>query len=144
LRAVTDDLMGSRAAPPACADGGLILLVEDDAVLRTSLTEVLRHHGYEVECATNGLDALQRLQEQPRPSLILLDVMMPYMDGLEFRSLQRATRATADIPVIVITAVGMRPEIARELQLDRTFFKPLDVRRLLATIKEQYPITYAP
>ena len=120
-------------------DDRFILLVEDDAILRESLTESLRGEGFRVQCAANGLDALKRLEQAPAPSLILLDIMMPYMDGLEFRSLQRASRQAADIPVIVITAVGMRREIARELALERTFFKPLDMRALLASIRAHLP-----
>src|SRR5215831_2083101 len=107
----------------AVAEPGLILLVEDDFVLRGSLATLLHSEGYRVESAANALDALRRLERPPRPSLILLDIMLPYMDGLEFRALQQATPAIADIPVIVITAVGVQPEIAAELDLRQTFFK---------------------
>jgi DNA-binding response OmpR family regulator len=125
-----------RSDPVAADEDGFVLLVEDDAMLSASLAEALGCEGYRVECAANGVDALQRLERAPRPSLILLDVMMPYMDGLEFRLLQRAIRDVADIPVIVITAVGMRREIARELALEQTFFKPLDMRALLASLRQ--------
>ena len=91
--------------------------------------------GYRVECAANALDALRRLERPPKPSLILLDIMLPYMDGLEFRALQRATPELADIPVIVITAVGIRPEVAAELDLRQAFFKPLERPRLLEAIR---------
>src|SRR4030095_11719454 len=101
-------------ASPAVARG-LILLVEDDFMLRGALAETLhaegykvesaakrlcalRRHGhaegYRVESAANGLDALRRLQQPPKPSLILLDIMLPYVDGLEFRALQRMARDT--------------------------------------------------
>ena len=120
----------------ASADEDLILLIEDDFMLRTSLAEILQLEGYRVECAANGLDALRRLERPPRPSLILLDIMLPYMDGLEFRGVQRATPDIADIPVIVITAVGIRRGVAEELDLKQAFFKPLDKARLLAAIRE--------
>jgi two-component system, chemotaxis family, chemotaxis protein CheY len=124
-----------KVLPPAPAEPGLILLVEDDFMLRGSLASVLQAEGYKVECAANALDALRRLERAPKPSLILLDIMLPYMDGLEFRAVQRAAPDIADIPVIVITAVGVRPEIAAELDLQQSFFKPLERTRLLDAIR---------
>jgi len=115
---------------------GFILLVEDDFMLRGSLATVLGAEGYRVESEANALDALRRLERPPKPSLILLDIMLPYMDGLEFRALQRNMRHAADIPVIVITAVGIRPEIAADLDLVHAFSKPLDRPRLLAAIRK--------
>jgi CheY-like chemotaxis protein len=123
---------GRIVTPP---EPGFILLVEDDFMLRGSLAVVLGAEGYRVECEANALDALRRLERQPRPSLILLDIMLPYMDGLEFRALQRNMRELRDIPVIVITAVGIQPEIAEDLQLVEAFSKPLDRPRLLAAIR---------
>jgi CheY-like chemotaxis protein len=111
-------------------------------MLRGSLATVLQSEGYRVECSANALDALRRLERAPKPSLILLDLMLPYMDGLEFRALQRAAPEIADIPVIVITAVGVRPEIAAELDLRQSFFKPLERPRLLEAIRRHCtPIT---
>ena len=125
------------ASPRAAltAEPPLIPLVEDDFVLRGSLAAVLQTEGYRVESAADALEALRRLERPPKPSLILLDIMLPYMDGLEFRGLQRAVPALADIPVIVITAVGLRPEVAAELDLRQTFFKPLERPRLLDAIR---------
>jgi CheY-like chemotaxis protein len=129
----------SRQKPESATDelSGLILIVEDDFMLRGSLYQLLRNEGYRVECTANALDALRRLEHPPKPSLILLDIMLPYMDGLEFRAVQRRTRKIADIPVIVITAVGMRPDIQEDLQLGDMFFKPLDGPKLLAAIKRR-------
>ena|SRR5882724_11239205 len=123
----------SRAMIPS--EPGFILLLEDDFMLRGSLATVLGAEGYRVECEANALDALRRLERPPKPSLILLDIMLPYMDGLEFRALQRNMHELADIPVIVITAVGIRPEIAEDLDLVTAFSKPLDRPRLLAAIR---------
>jgi CheY-like chemotaxis protein len=136
----SSEVRGRRPGAPGRAqepvgEEGLILLVEDDFMLRTSLAEILQLEGYRVECAANGLDALRRLERAPKPSLILLDIMLPYMDGLEFRGLQRANPEMADIPVIVITAVGIRRDIADELDLRDAFVKPLDKPRLLAAIR---------
>ena len=130
-----NDTGPANVVPSAPAEPALILLVEDDFMLRGSLAAVLQPEGYKVECAANALDALRRLERQPKPSLILLDIMLPYMDGLEFRAVQRASPDIADIPVIVITAVGVRPDIAAELDLRQSFFKPLERPRLLDAIR---------
>jgi CheY-like chemotaxis protein len=114
-------------------------LIEDDFMLRGSLATVLTSEGYHVECAANALDALRRLDRPPKPALILLDIMLPYMDGLEFRALQRRMPSVSDVPVIVITAVGIKREIAEDLDLRQTFFKPLDRPRLLDAIKRHCP-----
>jgi len=133
------DVRPASRSPDSRAIGapepGFILLVEDDFMLRGSLATVLGAEGYRVECEANALDALRRLERPPKPSLILLDIMLPYMDGLEFRALQRNMRDVADIPVIVITAVGIRPEIAADLDLVHAFSKPLDRPRLLSAIR---------
>jgi CheY-like chemotaxis protein len=126
---------GSGDARAGKMEPGFILLIEDDFMLRGSLDAVLRSEGYRVECAANALDALHRLERPPKPSLILLDIMLPYMDGLEFRALQRRSREIADIPVIVITAVGLRPDVADELDLRQAFFKPVNRPRLMEAIR---------
>jgi two-component system, chemotaxis family, chemotaxis protein CheY len=113
----------------------LLLLIEDDFVLRGALAEALQGEGYKVECAANALDALRRLNRPPKPSLVLLDIMLPHMDGLEFRSVQLTIREIADIPIVVISAIGVRPEVADELDLHQTFSKPIDMPKLLATIR---------
>ena len=120
---------------PDGAEPGLIYLVEDDFMLRGSLAALLQSEGYKVECAAHALDALRRLEQPPKPSLILLDIMLPYMDGLEFRAMQRSLPAIADIPVIVITAMGVRPDVAAELDLQHALFKPLERPRLLRAVR---------
>jgi CheY-like chemotaxis protein len=113
----------------------LLLLVEDDFILRGALTEMLYDEGYQVECAANGVEGLRRLLQPPRPALVLLDIMMPHMDGLTFRSTQLALPAFADIPVIVISAAGPGRGAA-DLGFARTFTKPIDTAGLLVSIRE--------
>jgi CheY-like chemotaxis protein len=139
---------GTAAAAPASIPGDapgpskravepcLILIVEDDFMLRSSLAELLRGEGYRVESCANGADALLRLQLPPQPSVILLDIMLPYMDGVAFREAQLASPAMAGIPVIVITAVGVDKDVAVGLRFERTFYKPLDIPKLLTAIAE--------
>src|SRR5437588_12112485 len=83
-----------------------VLVVEDDAVLNGAIKMLLEWEGYEVDCAANGSDALDRLREQGRPSVILLDLLMPVLSGWEFRDEQKRDPALADIPVVVVSAVG--------------------------------------
>jgi CheY-like chemotaxis protein len=82
-----------------------ILLVDDDDDIRESLAEVLEDKGFEVRTAANGEDGLAVLRaHDDHPSVILLDLMMPVMDGYTFLAEKRADPALADIPVAVITA----------------------------------------
>jgi CheY-like chemotaxis protein len=124
---------------PLRAEAALILLIEDDFVLRTALAELLRSEGYKIECAANGLEGLNRLKEAPKPSLIVLDLMLPYMDGREFRSLQQAAPAVASIPLVVITASALSAADEALLNPARVFFKPLDVHGFLATVRQLCP-----
>jgi CheY-like chemotaxis protein len=94
----------SDAAPPI-----RVLIVDDDRDIREILGELLTEEGFTVEASWNGQTALTRLQEGLRPDVIVLDIMMPAMDGLTFRSLQRQHADLADIPVVGLTAFP-RPE----------------------------------
>ncbi len=85
-----------------------VLVVEDDPASREMLVRVLRKEGYLVTEAENGSVALERIAEK-RPELILLDLMMPVMDGFEFLSIIAAEPQLAGIPVIVITAKDLTP-----------------------------------
>jgi CheY-like chemotaxis protein len=128
--------VGRDPSRPARQSGEpqLLLLVEDDFVLRGALSELLREEDYVIECAANGLEALRRLNGSPRPALVLLDIMLPHMDGLTFRAAQLASPAVADIPVIVISALGIGS--AAGMSFARTFTKPLDTVALLDSIRE--------
>ena len=120
---------------------GTILLVEDDFILRTSLAELLASQGYAVECAAHGLEALSRLTAgDVKPAVIVLDLVMPYMDGIEFRALQRALPSISHVPVVVITASGKIAGQMAQLDVKETFYKPVNTSRLLDTIKELAPI----
>ena len=116
---------------------GTILLVEDDFVLRTSLAELLVNQGYAVDCAAHGLEAFERLSNAPaKPDVIVLDLMMPYMTGFEFRTLQRALPSVCNVPVVVITASGGSAVEAEKMGVNQTFYKPVNTWRFLETIKE--------
>jgi CheY-like chemotaxis protein len=112
-----------------------ILLVEDDFDVREALAETLRDEGYAVECAVDGVQALDYLRGGGRPGLILLDLMMPRMSGSEFRMVQKVDPQLADLPVVLISADGRMEEKARTLETHGAIKKPIDVDELLSTVE---------
>ncbi|MBC7975449.1 MAG: response regulator [Myxococcales bacterium] len=115
--------------------GTFVLVVDDDRDIRDSLIETLEDHGYAAIGAGNGVEALEvlRTAEAP-PCLILLDLMMPVMDGREFREQQLKHAAWAEIPVIVVSAYGDVEEQAGALHL-AFMRKPLATRPLIAAVE---------
>ncbi len=112
---------------------GGILVVDDDPDIRDSLREVLEDEGYEVDCVANGREALDHLRRaKPHPCVILLDLMMPVMDGSQFRKEQKQDPEIANIPLVVITATGKRPVLVDAVEL---VMKPLDLDRLFEAIE---------
>lgn len=109
-----------------------ILIVEDDAAISESLRELLELEGYQVLQAMNGLEALNVLGEVTDVDLLLLDLMMPEMDGQEFLREREKRALIANVPVIVISAASyVNPDPERIYHFLR---KPLDVDRLLGLI----------
>jgi CheY-like chemotaxis protein len=111
-----------------------ILLVDDDAPSSDALKELLEGAGYDVVCAANGRDALARLRGSDPFCVILLDIMMPVMNGYEFRDAQLKDPRLAAIPVIVITADGRAREKALQIGTERYLQKPLSPPELLRAI----------
>ena len=109
-----------------------VLVVDDDADIRESLRDVLEEEGYEVTCVPNGKEALAYLKDGHRPCVIVLDLMMPVMDGWQFRRQQKQDPSIADIPLVVITAAaGSQPVLVDAEQL---VMKPLDLNLLFTAI----------
>jgi signal transduction histidine kinase/CheY-like chemotaxis protein len=113
-----------------------VLVVDDDADIRMAVAQVLEDAGYHALTAGNGLEALALLRNEPtlRPSLVLLDIMMPGMDGREFRAEQRRDPALRDIPVIVLSADRDAAGIAKQLEVDGFLPKPVRARALLTEV----------
>jgi CheY-like chemotaxis protein len=110
----------------------VILVVEDDQDIRESLAGLLEAHGYSVLSAANGVEAFMLLRSGHVPSVILLDLMMPLMDGYRFRTEQRKDPALAAIPVVVITAgAASRDGVPEGVVVIQ---KPLEPARLLAAV----------
>ena len=111
-----------------------VLIVEDNEVTRDVIALILESNGYEVSTADNGRAALERLRGGDRPGLILLDLMMPVMDGWQFREEQRRDRSLADIPVVVCTAAGEGAQNAA-LGVAELLSKPVEADDLLAAVR---------
>ncbi|MGH2931105.1 MAG: response regulator, partial [Solirubrobacteraceae bacterium] len=116
-------------------EGLRLLVVEDDEAILNSLVDLLREEVAVLTTAVNGRDALQALHAriQDPPDLILLDLMMPVMDGWEFRVAQRADRELAAIPLIAMSADQSAK--ARAIAADAYLRKPLDFHRLVGSIR---------
>jgi two-component system chemotaxis response regulator CheY len=120
------------AAPP------VVLVVDDDPDILEALSEILEAEGYAVQKARNGQEALERLNGSP-PDLVLLDLMMPVMDGYEFSRRLRQSALGGSIPIIVLSAdrnVGAR---AREIGAVGHLAKPFELNDLLAIVRRALP-----
>jgi CheY-like chemotaxis protein len=110
-----------------------ILVVDDDADIREVLSEVLIESGHEVVTASNGLEALRILREGWRPCMVLLDLMMPVMDGYLFLQERKHDPALATIPITVITA-GRQVDVTR-LEDATLVAKPIRLPALMSLIE---------
>ncbi|MGE0703156.1 MAG: response regulator [Vicinamibacterales bacterium] len=110
-----------------------MLIVEDDDDLREMMAQLLTLEGFRAETAANGRAALEYLRRDDLPDLILLDLMMPIMDGWEFRRLQSEDPRLASLPVIVLSA--LEPPRASDLGGATFLTKPLDFDRLLELVR---------
>jgi CheY-like chemotaxis protein len=112
-----------------------VLVVDDDADIRDTIVDLLQDHGYRAIPAQNGANALEVLQsvDQP-PCLILLDLMMPVMDGATFRTEQLKNPQWATIPVVLMSAYRDVADQASSLAVDH-LAKPLGADRLIATTR---------
>ena len=111
-----------------------ILVVEDDPAIQRLLGELLRGEGYEVRLASDGFGALDALGEG-LPDLILLDVMMPGMDGPTFRRKQFELGRGVDVPVVLLTARRDAEQTARDLDAAAIVLKPFEIDDLLESVE---------
>lgn len=123
----------TEAAADACRH--TILLIEDDPQLRDSVQAVLEVEGYQVLTAGHGLEGLQRLQDAPAPCLILLDLMMPVMNGWEFLESMRERSDPVQPPVVVVSAAAQLDDVQERFHC-QVLHKPFDVDHLLALAEQ--------
>ena len=111
-----------------------ILLVEDETDLREDLASLLVDEGYLVRTAPHGAAALACLEGGARPAVIVLDLMMPVMDGWETRARLRTTPALSNIPVIILSGVANDDDEIASLEAAAYVTKPVSVSRLCEII----------
>jgi CheY-like chemotaxis protein len=119
----------------AQACGRTVLVIEDDGDIRDTIAELLEERNYRPMLAPNGAAALVELRAVgTKPCLILLDVMMPVMDGRTFRAEQQTDPLLNDIPVVVLSAHADASAAAVEMKANGFLKKPIDLGRLLETV----------
>lgn len=109
-----------------------ILVVEDNDDVREMMAVTLELEGHQVSTAVNGRDALEQLRTGDKPCVILLDLMMPVMNGWELRREIESDPALADVPVVVISAAT--GELVRNTRADAFITKPIDIDQLLDVV----------
>jgi CheY-like chemotaxis protein len=115
----------------------LILVIEDHELARRALATLLSTMGYEVVEAANGREALATLATEARPDVILLDLVMPIMDGWEFMKRQRRDWRLCTIPTIVISGVPSHDPRCLEMPIVRLLPKPYTLEQLMAAIEAE-------
>jgi CheY-like chemotaxis protein len=121
---------GAKTVRPAAP----VLVVEDDPDQREAIVLALESEGYTVVTAGTGVEALEVLDAGAKPCMILLDLMMPEMDGVQFRSEQLKSPSLAHIPVVVVSAFGQQTR-AKYLQVADYLRKPLELGQLLTVVE---------
>lgn len=123
-----------------------ILLVEDDSFISGMYQTKLSSLGYQIELQEDGEAAWQRLQQDPLPDLILLDIVLPKRDGFEILEDIRKNDRTKDVPVILLTNLGQKPDIERGIKLGaddyiiKAHFTPSEVvEKIQAVLDKKAP-----
>lgn len=111
-----------------------ILIVEDDEAIRETLRIMLALEGYDVNTASNGKEALELLLHGERPSLILLDLMMPVMNGFEFAAALQKDARISSIPFVLLTAFA--EQAGKVVNAKGVLSKPLEFELLFRTLRD--------
>jgi CheY-like chemotaxis protein len=139
LTSTIASLVGGRSSEAHVLRSGqkgasaVVLVVEDDTAIATELAELLRDEGYDVKLARDGSEAWSQLQAGFRPNVIVLDLMLPVMDGWTLRRKLLDQPSLATIPVVVLTGVPMTEALELE-RVDEMLRKPFDVESLLTIV----------
>lgn len=117
-----------------------VLVAEDDDDIREIVADVLRDRGYDLILAAGGREALEKLRAAPvKPRVILLDLMMPDMDGGEFLAEQQRDAELARVPVVLLTASARAAQQHNDLPVAAWLFKPVELDQLLSTVAHYCP-----
>lgn len=115
-----------------------VLIVEDDPAIRDSLVELIQDDGYTVHTASNGQEALDYLNSEAElPGVILLDLMMPVMDGFQFVKAKESSPGLAAVPVALLSADAQLREKAARLGVQKWLKKPIELDAVMDVV-EQY------
>jgi DNA-binding response OmpR family regulator len=118
------------------ADAGAILVIEDDAGIRETLSDFLKSEGFRVDLARDGAEGLERLAAR-RPDLIIVDLFMPGMNGAQFLRRLRADAASRSLPVVLMTGSRLVDETVAAA--DAVLQKPFELDDLLAAVRRFPP-----
>jgi two-component system, chemotaxis family, chemotaxis protein CheY len=121
---------------PSPKGTGVVLLVEDDADMRNDLATILEYEGYRVRTASDGTEALDQLRNGLEPSLIVLDLMMPQMNGWQFREEQRKSPELLRIPLVLLSGNSDVRRHAEDLGAVDYLAKPIDLGKLIGILKQ--------
>lgn len=137
LMVTTESLANNRSKSSTRSSATHILLVEDDVDFRESMRELLKSEGYRVTTAENGQIALDILSSLPDPpDLVLLDLMMPVMDGWTFLKRRQAEPGLVDCPVVLLSGVADLCSDPILSEVTACLVKPIDIERLLQVLDE--------
>jgi CheY-like chemotaxis protein len=115
-------------------DAQTVLIVEDDEVIRETLAQILQDHSYHVTTAQHGRDALEKMASMPCPCLLLMDLMMPIMNGWELLTELRRDERWSRLPVIILSAGGEANDLLQDPYV-RFLKKPLRMASLLEAVR---------
>lgn len=113
-----------------------ILIIDDDVDILLSVIQILRDEGYSAAGAENGLDGMRLLRAEPKPGLVLLDLMMPVMNGWQFCAEKEQDPVLAEIPVVVISGDGGIDRKAASVGAAGYLKKPIELDVLLETVAQ--------
>jgi CheY-like chemotaxis protein len=111
-----------------------ILVIDDDLEVRSTFAELLEYANFDVVSASGGAEGLRMLRYDPRIGLVLLDLMMPEMDGWRFRHAQRADTRLASIPTIIVSGSPLGSIVHEELQAADYLLKPVGRDHLVSVV----------
>jgi CheY-like chemotaxis protein len=112
----------------------IVLVVDDDAEIRESIADLLREEGYEAPVAAHGREALEQIAAGLRPDLIVLDLMMPVMDGWQFLEARARDPLLEALPVVVVSAT---PDTLQPPEIRAFIRKPMRLTELLAVVARE-------
>jgi CheY-like chemotaxis protein len=128
--------------PASDVPAPVVLVVDDDATIRRLLQITLETEGFTVSTAGDGVEGLRMAQEDPRPDLVLLDIMMPGMDGLQVCHTLKNDPSTSDTPVVLLSAKAQSHDIELGMRVgaDDYITKPPDLLDLVARVRQLLPV----